>query len=232
MVHASLRAVGGVRGGAAVVVQALQDAVSATGTLAAYVDFEPFFEEEDEVEVPVFDKRTACAARDHGVLHEVMRTWPGALRSDHPDAGVVGIGPLAEWLTRDHPLQYGYGPGSPLEKIVQANGRILMLGAPLDTLTVLHYAEHCANIPGKRIRHYRRLLPGQNGPAWVDLEEFDTSEPVNDQLPADCFEQIGQSFVAAGHGSRGKVGQADSYLLEARPLVEFGIQWLERYFPR
>ena len=57
-----------------------------------YVDFEPFFADTDEFEVPVFDKRIAHAARDHVVLHEAMRTWPGALRSDHPDTGVVAIG--------------------------------------------------------------------------------------------------------------------------------------------
>jgi hypothetical protein len=39
----------------------------------------------------VFDKRIAHAARDHGILHEAMRTWPGARRSDHPDAGVLGV---------------------------------------------------------------------------------------------------------------------------------------------
>ena len=40
---------------------------------------------------------------------------PEALRSDHPDAGVVAIGPMAQWITADHPFQYGYGEGSPFE---------------------------------------------------------------------------------------------------------------------
>jgi len=95
MVHAGLRALGPVTGGANVVVQTLLDALGPAGTLAAYVDFEPFYEDDDTAEVPVFDKRIAHAARDHGILHETIRTWPGALRSDHPDAGVAAIGPLA-----------------------------------------------------------------------------------------------------------------------------------------
>jgi len=78
--------------------------------------------------------------------------------------GVVAIGALAEWITADHPYQFGYGEGSPFDKIVQANGQVLMLGAPLDTITLLHYAEHMARIPGKRLRSYRRLMPGANGP--------------------------------------------------------------------
>lgn len=229
MVHASVRTVGAVTGGVNVIIHALQDAIGSEGTIAAYVDFAPFFEDDDEDDVPVFDKRIAHAARDHGVLHETLRIWPGALRSDHPDAGVVAIGRLAEWITRDHPFQYGYGNGSPLEKIVQAHGKVLMLGAPLDTITLLHYAEHIAVIPDKRIRRYRRLMPGANGPEWIWFEEFDTTEPVNDILPLNCFEQIATDYLASGCGREGRVGSAASYLFDGSDLVSFGVRWLERF---
>lgn len=229
MVHASVRSVGEVTGGVNVIVQALLDAIGREGTLTAYVDFEPFYEDDDEVEVPVFDKRIAHAARDHGVLHEALRNWPGAVRSDHPDAGVVAIGALADWITKDHPFHYGYGDGSPLEKILQANGQVLMLGAPLDTITLLHYAEHKAQIPNKRIRRYRRLMPGVNGPAWVWFEEFDTGDPVNDALPSNCFELIAMDYLAAGYGKKGTVGSATSVVLDGSDLVQFGIGWIERF---
>lgn len=230
MVHSSLRAIGPVRGGAIVVVQALLDALGPLGTLTAYVDFEPFHEDTDADEVPVFDKRIARAARDHGVLHETLRTWPGAVRSDHPDGGVAAIGGRAEWITADHPFQYGYGKGSPFERILQANAQVLMLGAPLDTITLLHYAENEARIPDKRIRRYRRLMAGADGPEWVGFEEFDTTEPVNDRLPLNCFEIIATDFLRKGGGSTGAVGQADCALFEAKELVAFAIEWLERYF--
>lgn len=87
MVHASVRSVGDVTGGANVIVQALFDAIGPEGTLTAYVDFEPFYEEDDGADIPVFDKRIAHAARDHGVLPETLRNWPGALRSDHENDG-------------------------------------------------------------------------------------------------------------------------------------------------
>lgn len=139
MVHASLRALGPITGGAAVVVQAILDVIGPSGTLAAYVDFEPFYEDDDDyLDIPVFDPLTARAALDHGVLHETIRTWPGAIRSLHPDAGVAAIGRLSNELTAHHPLQYGYGPGTPFERILEHNGRILMLGAPLDTMTLFH----------------------------------------------------------------------------------------------
>jgi aminoglycoside 3-N-acetyltransferase len=230
MVHAGLRAVGPIVGGANVLVQALLDAVGSEGTLTAYVDFEPFFDEEDDPsETPVFDKRIASAARDHGVLHEILRNWPAAVRSDHPDAGVVAVGRLAEWVTTPHPFQYGYGEGTPFERIVEANGRVLMIGAPLDTITMLHYADHLAQIPGKRVVRYRRLMPGPTGATWVDFEEYDTSEPVCDRLPEDYFSQIAESYMAAGFGREGLIGHARSYLLDTPELVQHAVDWLERF---
>lgn len=79
MVHAGLRSLGPVIGGAASVVRALLTAVGPTGTLAAYVDYEPFHAP-DEPNPPVFDKFTARAALDHGVLAETIRPWPGWYR--------------------------------------------------------------------------------------------------------------------------------------------------------
>ncbi len=227
MVHGSLRALGSggsITGGVNTLIQAaLVDTIGPEGTIAAYVDFEPFYED-DEPDPPVFDKRIAHAARDHGVLHETLRNWPGAIRSDHPDAGVVAIGPLAEWITRDHPFQYGCGEGSPFEKISESKGRILMPGAPLDTITLLHYAEHKAWIPDKRIVRYRRRM--QQG--WADFEEFDTGEPVHARLPENVFERIALDYLASGSGRKATVGHADSYLFEGADLVAYGIDWIER----
>ena len=229
MVHASLRAVGPVTGGANVIVQALLDTIGPDGTLTAYVDFEPFYEDGDEIEIPVFDKRIARAARDHGVLHETMRTSPGALRSDHPDAGVVAIGALAGWIVADHTFCYGYGEGSPFEKIVQAHGRVLLIGPLLDSITLLHHAEHKAQIPNKRIRRYHRLMPGLNGPQWIQFEEFDTSDPVNEKFPSNCFEQIASDYLATGSGSKGSIGNAPSFLFDGPDLVGFAVNWMERF---
>ena len=218
-------------GGVNVLAQALFDAVGPDGTVSAYVDIELCYDEnaDDPADVPVFDKRIAQAARDHGILHETLRNWPGTLRSDHPDAGVIANGRLAAWITADHPLQYGYGEGSPYEKIVESGGKVLMIGAPLDTITLLHHAEHLANIPEKRVRHYRRLMAGARGPVWVDFEEFDTCDPVASYLPDDAFNRIARDHLAAGYGREGRIGEAVSYLFDAPDLVRFAVDWLERY---
>ena len=79
-----------------------------------------------------------------------MRTWPGARTSLHPEASVAAVGRLARELTDDHPQADAYGPDSPFGRLVAAGGRVLMLGAPLDTLTLLHHAEAIATAPGKQ----------------------------------------------------------------------------------
>lgn len=72
-------------------------------------------------------------ARDFGRLPERIRTWPGELRSNHPQVSVTAIGPQAPWIIYDHP----YGLCSPLAKLCELKGDVLMLGAPLETLTIL-----------------------------------------------------------------------------------------------
>lgn len=228
MVHASVRAVGPVVGGANTIVQALLDAVGDDGTIVAYVDFEPFYHAGDP-EVPVFDKRVARAARDHGVLDETLRTWPGALRSDHPDAGVVAVGHRAAWIVDEHPFQYGYGERSPFERVVGARGDVLMLGAPLDTITLLHHAEHMARIPDKRVVTYQRLMPGPDGPAWTTFEEFDTANPVHAALPDDCFDRIATAYLSQGRGVVGTFGTARAIRMNGAELVAFGVDWIERW---
>jgi aminoglycoside 3-N-acetyltransferase len=230
MVHSSVRSVGYIVGGVNVLAQALFDAVGPEGTVSAYIDIELCYQEDDDpADIPVFDKRIAQAARDHGILHETLRNWPGTLRSDHPDAGVIANGRLAAWLTAGHPLQYGYGEGSPYQKIVATGGKVLMIGAPLDTITLLHHAEHLANIPDKRVRRYRRLMPSARGPVWVDFEEFDTCDPVASYLPDNVFERIAHDHLASGFGREGRIGRAVSYLFDADSLVRFGVDWLEQH---
>jgi aminoglycoside 3-N-acetyltransferase len=54
---------------------------------------------------------------------------------------MAAIGAAAGWLTEDQPWHHGFGPGSPLAKLVEADGQVLLLGVPPDRLTILHHAE-------------------------------------------------------------------------------------------
>ena len=108
--------------------------------------------------------------RAYGMLPEVLRTWPGACRSGHPEASVAAAGAQAQWLCTDHSLQYGYGSGSPLAKLVEGRGKVLLLGAPFETITLLHDSEHMARLPKKRVIRYREPLLVNGAKVWRRLE--------------------------------------------------------------
>ncbi len=237
LVHAALRNVGPVFGGPDALIDALLAAVGPAGTVAAYLDWDAPWEDEvgadgrtldrwrDEV-VP-FDPARTRAARDNGAFAEFLRTTPGARRSPNPGASVAAVGARAEWLTADHRLDYGYGPGTPLARLVEAGGKVLMLGAPLDTMTLLHHAEHLADIPGKRVirKEVPFLVDGRTEWRWV--EEYDTSEPVSERLPETFIEEIVTAYEAGGGGRRGPVGDASCLLVEAADILPFAVRWIE-----
>ncbi len=156
MVHTPMSALGWVAGGSEAVVRALLDALGPEGTLVAYAswqehvyhasDWPPEHRHAYLAEPPAFDLLTAEAARDHGRIPERVRTWPGAERSAHPEASVVAVGPRARWLVERHPPDDAYGAHSPFARLGEAGGQVLMLGAPLDTVTLLHHAEGIARV--------------------------------------------------------------------------------------
>ncbi len=237
MVHAGMRSVGRLIGGPDTLIAALRAVLGTGGTLVGYPSWEAPYEEllderravpaEWRDHVPGFDPATGRAARDNGAFQEFLRTTPGTLRSANPGASISAIGARAAWLTADHPLDYGYGDGTPLARLVEGGGRVLMIGAPHDTCTLLHLAEHRARIPGKRVLSYDVALAGAGGTRWVRIEEFDTSEPVLDAMPTNMFEIIVDAYLASGEGAQGKVGQAPSTLMDAAPLLDFAVRWIE-----
>jgi aminoglycoside 3-N-acetyltransferase len=143
---------------------------------------------------------------------------------------VAALGARAEWITADHPLQYGYGVGSPLAKLVDAEGKVLLLGSPFDTVTLLHYAENVARVPDKRVVRYRAPMLEGGKRVWKEVEEFDTSNGIVDWKGEDYFGLITRQFIAEnGTGvSSHRVGHAETHLLDAGRLHRFGVAWMER----
>ena len=244
MVHTRMSALGWVVGGSGTVVAALLDALGRDGTLVAYASWQEHVYHAAEwpaehraaylAEPPVFDPATAEAARDHGRIPERVRTWPGARRSVHPEAGVVAVGPLARELTADHPQADAYGPDSPFARLVAACGQVLMLGAPLDTLTLLHHAEAIATAPGKRTVTFEIPVAVPGGVVRRTYTDIDTSRGAYPYerlgLPGDEFEAIAGAALEAGIGVKGSVGEAACHLFPAPELVRFGAAWIDDRF--
>jgi aminoglycoside 3-N-acetyltransferase len=240
MFHVSVKAIGWIVGGPDVVVQALLDVLGHGGTLMMYVAWEedgPYslaqlprkWQEIYLKDCPPFDPARSRANRGWSILTEYLRTWPGAYRSGNPEASCVAVGLKAKWLTQNHPLQYGYGSSSPLAKLCELKGKVLLLGAPFGSITLLHYAESIADVPSKQVIRYQMPVLRKGKREWVEIEEFDTCGNV---LPnaEQYFDAIPRAYLASGKGTKGKVGTADSYLFDAADLVKFAVQWLEKEY--
>ena len=166
MFHSSYKAIGPVEGGPASVIEALRLAVGETGTVMAYLSWDrcPYHEtlngrtlsKADRQNWPVFDPARSRANVAWGILLEFLRTAAGAVRSGNPDASCAAVGAEADYLTADHPLTQGYGLGSPFAKLCELNGRVLLLGVPLDSISLIHHAEAIADLPDKRSCGTRR----------------------------------------------------------------------------
>jgi len=246
MVHCRMSELGQVVGGAESVVRALLDALEPEGTLMAYTgwqdappdDLDALDEETRQAyldEHPAYDPRVALSCRDHGRVPEALRTWPGTRHSGHPEAGVAAVGTLAEEITASHPYDDAYGADTPYARLVELGGQIAMLGAPLETVTLVHHAEAVAEVPHKRRLSYQYPVFEGGERLWRTFSDIDTSEGA---LPyervtgdEDYIQHIARSALEAGVGTSGPVGDATAYLFEAREMVEYAVGWIERNFP-
>jgi aminoglycoside N3'-acetyltransferase len=239
MVHASLRKIGPVTGGAAGVVRALEEAVGGDGTLVMntgpddewwWVNERP---ESERVallaDAEPFDPLRTPTDPDNGVLAEVFRQLPGSLSSNHPEGRFSARGRLAEYLLSDVPWNDYYGPGSPLERLVQSHSKVVRLGADLGTTTLLHYAEYLVPLPHKRrVVRYRRVL-GSGGPEIRTVECLDDSDGIVAYPGGDYFEDLTRDYLETGRAATGRVGGAHSELLDAGDLVTFAVEWMRRH---
>ena len=233
MLHASVRAVGGVAGGPDEIHLALKDALTGEGTLLMYAGCPRYVDEvgrgnlsaPEEAEVldklPPFDASTARSARDHGILVEFLRTFPGSKVNEHP-ARFVAWGRRAEHLLSPQPWDYAFGHGSALERFLALDGKIVLLGSDHDTVTFLHYVEHVLDVPGKRVARFKVPVLENGVRVWREMAEFDTSgDGVHANWPDRFFATLVDGYLEASRNTGGSVGNARCHVFRARGLMEF-----------
>jgi aminoglycoside 3-N-acetyltransferase len=231
IMHSSLRALGWVCGGPVAVVQALQDVVTAEGTIVMPTQT-PGYSDPAQWQappvprdwwptiyatMPAFDPR--LTPTEHmGRIVEVFRTLPGVLRSSHPIVSFAAWGAHAAYITKDHTLAYSLGEGSPLARIYDMDGWVLMLGTNYDTTTSLHLAEHRA--PGA-VEMMQGSPIFENGErVWKNYADI--------EIDSDIFPEIGHAFEQTGQVQVAQVGSATARLFRQRPAVDFAVQWFTR----
>jgi aminoglycoside 3-N-acetyltransferase len=235
LLHASVRAVGEVAGGPDSIHLALKAALTLEGTLMMYASCPRYYDEvgrgnltpeqEEELrnKLPHFDPLTARSDRDNGTLVEFLRTYPGSRVNSHV-ARFVFWGRQTEYLISRQPWNYAFGSDSPLERFLKLNGKIVLLGSDHDAVTFLHYVEHIAEIPGKRIARYQVPILEEGRRIWRTMEEFDTSgDGVHANWPDRFFAKIVDTLLTNTANKGSRVGDAMTYVLNTREVLDFAI---------
>lgn len=236
MVHAALRAIGPTEAGAEGIIEALDRAVGAIGTLLMvlgaqneWASINTLVESERIARLEgaePFDALLTPADPDVGTLAEVFRRRSGTLVSDHPEGRFAARGFAAEALIANPPWDDYFGPGSALERLVDSNGKVLRLGADPNTITLLHYAEYLTDIPEKRRARRHRLVSTEGGPTVRIVDCLDDEHGIVDYPGGDYFATILRDYIAEGRAQIGTVGRAVSELIDARDIIPFAVTWM------
>ena len=233
LVHCSMSRMGWIAGGAETVVSALLSVLTPEGTLmmpthsgsnsdpARWMappvpdSWWPVIREH----TPAFNPVTT-PTRGMGAVAELFRTWPGVMRSNHPTASFAATGLYAHKLVSDHRLDACLGNGSPLSKLYDLDGSVLLLGVGHSNNTSLHLAEYRADWPGKAFVKQASAMLVEGERQWVEYEDLD--------LDDSDFGEIGTAYELAHPPPPAKVGEARARLFKQRLLVDFAVGWIER----
>jgi len=231
LVHSSLSALGWVSGGAMAVIDALTRALGPEGTLvmpAFSPDWsEPSYWTDPPVPeawwpvirdtMPAFDP-AATPSRWIGAIPECFRSLPRVRRSAHPFASFAARGPNAGRIVGRHALDFCLGDKSPLARLYDLKGSILLLGVGHRRNSSLHLAEYRARYPKRREVDQGAAVTRRGERVWATYRDLD--------LKNDDFDTIGEAFPGA---RRGLVASADAQLLGQHELVDFAVRWMEAH---
>jgi aminoglycoside 3-N-acetyltransferase len=156
-----------------------------------------------------------------GRVPELLRTWPGAVRSDHPAFSLAALGSKADYLVADHAMTEDAGDRSPLGKLYELDGHVLLLGVEHWNNTSLHLAEFRADYPGKRNLSTGSAILVDGQRQWVTYEVLDTHYKD--------FGEIGAAFDAAHNIAVQQINEAEVRFFRQRLVVDFAVAWMEAH---
>jgi aminoglycoside N3'-acetyltransferase len=207
LVHTSFRAVRPVAGGPLGLIEALRAALGPRGTLVM-----PSWSDEDDLPI---DPRTSRSAVDLGVVAQTFWQLPGVRRSDHFHA-FAAAGPEAARITADPLPLPPHLPASPVGRVHDLDGQILLLGVGHDANTTLHLAELLADVPYRLPSYVTVLERGRP----VRVEYGENNHCCQHFAIADTW------LRAADRQAEGRVGHAHARLVRSRDVVSAACEHL------
>lgn len=233
MVHTSLGSIGYVCGGAQTIIEALIETVGSEGTIMmptqSWKNLDPedgvhWTVEEEYWQIirdnwPAYDKNIT-PTNTMGAVAEMFRSYPGVTRSDHPARSVAAWGKHSKYLTENHDLSNIFGEGSPIGKLYELDGDVLLIGVDYDKNTSIHLADVRAEYPSKHncIEHSAIIENGVR--VWKDYETL--------FVDGEDFVDIGKEFEKSNPVKEAILGDAKLKLMSQRKLVDFATEWITK----
>lgn len=92
---------------------------------------------------PAFHKKRTPS--ECGMFSAQLMCNEGVYRSNHPTHSVLAWGKYAKLICDHHPLHFSLGKESPIEKVVEMNGYVLLLGSAYKDCDIFSYASILSN---------------------------------------------------------------------------------------
>jgi aminoglycoside 3-N-acetyltransferase len=233
IMHSSLSQIGWTVGGPVSVIEAIMQVLTTEGTLIM-----PTFSGDNtdpskwvnppvpeswwsiiRKEMPAY-RSDITPTRGMGSVVETFRKWPNVIRSNHPISSFAAWGKRAEFITKNHELTIDLGEDSPIARIYDLNGYILLVGVSHENNSSLHLAEYRSEFPGKEYVSNGSAMMVDNKRQWVEWEELD--------INSDDFKQLGFDYESSINYIPKKVGLTDARLISQREIIDFAVDWLKK----
>jgi aminoglycoside 3-N-acetyltransferase len=141
LMHSSFRPTNGFQGNPQDIIDVVLDLIGLRGTLVMMSMAYGSSTKQHLSGRPIFDVRRTPSCM--GILTELFRRRQGVLRSLSPTHPVVALGGKAAWIVEGHDCcLYPCGPGSPFQKMLELDAKMLFFDLPFDGFTFVHYIEH------------------------------------------------------------------------------------------
>ncbi|MEJ6952176.1 AAC(3) family N-acetyltransferase [Natronospora cellulosivora (SeqCode)] len=220
LIHSSMKAIGEVENRADTVIDAFMEYMK-DGLLIFPTHTWEEYNNKDSIYNP--EKETSCV----GILTNIFRKRDGVIRSLHPTHSVAAFGKDAEEYVKGEETMETPTPREGCwGRLYDKKAQILFLGCSLKRNTYIHSVEEWSNVPGRladKYTHYKIVKP--------DGELIDSSIYRHEWGGVDIsdnYDKLLKAFLYKGIAKEGKIGDALSYLCDAKAMGDLVTEFLKK----
>ena len=213
MVHSSMKAIGEVEGGADTVVDVLME-YFADGLLMTPTHTWAQMSKEYAVFHP--DTEPSCV----GIISNLFRQREGVVRSLHPTHSIAAYGKTAaEYVKGEENAATPCHPGGCWDRLRMVDAKILLLGVTHARNTFIHSVDEVLGIPDRFTDEPTLMyvvMPDGSQKEVPMYRHF--NRILNTGSFSDRFDKMMEIFFELGAAKKGKFGDADCILCDAKQL--------------